>query len=182
MSGRRRLPGASLAFLLVAGALQLSGCPEDDSSPARASQSGDPDSNAGSDGGGGDRLDGGDLEYDGGGGDNASAGDNAGGDGDAGSGDGGVQAPREIGEPCAADGECASGLCLTELANGYCSADCVCLDCAEKVACPDGSHPTRLYLGGYVCRCMELCVNASTCQPGYACSMRNGANVCLPPA
>jgi hypothetical protein len=28
---------------------------------------------------------------------------------------------------------------------------------------------------------MKLCVNAEDCQAEYTCSLRNGANVCLPP-
>jgi len=85
---------------------------------------------------------------------------------------------RGLGEPCAADGECRSGICFSDAEEaGYCSRDC---DSDE--ACADGYHcrvgePPRCVRGnregiGSSCRTNE------DCHEGGFCATLNGVSWC----
>lgn len=81
----------------------------------------------------------------------------------------GVGAPNAIGEFCAANGDCASGQCLSgdRYLNGLCAADCGggCDDGTTCGATPDGQ------------KCLASCNADLDCRAGYICA--EGA--CAPP-
>ena len=107
--------------------------------------------------------------------------------------------PRGLGEPCGADGECASGTCFEDGGLRYCSRAC-------EGGCPGGYHCrggmcARGALGGVGDSCLEnedcesstvcavqgerrwctaVCTDASGCPPGFSCLEGDGARVCAP--
>lgn len=79
-----------------------------------------------------------------------------------------------LGEPCAADGECASGSCLADGESHYCSRAC-----DATTSCPSGYHCresacVRGTLGGIG----ESCVNNEDCAGGTFCAMRGSTSWC----
>lgn len=80
-----------------------------------------------------------------------------------------------IGEACATDEACASGLCATDWkGGGYCTQGC------GGTACPGSSSCVAFESGDF---CMANCAapgGQSTCRAGYTCTkLTNGQGVCL---
>ncbi len=89
-----------------------------------------------------------------------------------------------VGDPCALDNNCDSGLrCETDgLPGGYCTK----LNCNVQTSCPSGSLcKDNLDIGNFSTGfCVELCTTDTDCRwnEGYRCSdIGNGQKGCLPP-
>jgi hypothetical protein len=111
-----------------------------------------------------------------------SGGRAAGTGGAAGGSGGGGAVP--VGGPCGADGECATGQCITEAATPvYVGGYCTIRNCTNN--CPAGSHCTG---GGAIGSfgCFRECVIGQPCRDGYRCcpgSVPDAGTVglCVPP-
>ena len=70
-----------------------------------------------------------------------------------------------VGDPCATDTDCPSGLCLTASAgfpNGYCSSDCA------TASCPEGESCMPIGDGSQVA-CLRGCTEGKECRDGTQC-------------
>ena len=75
-----------------------------------------------------------------------------------------------IGAACLDGGECASGKCVAEWPEGYCTED----GCAPGT-CPDGAQCFDMPGGGT--SCLTPCDAQTPCRAGYTCG---GAGACIP--
>lgn len=112
-----------------------------------------------------------------------------------------VAGARGMGEPCDADAECASGLCLDDAGARYCSRPCTddaaCMN--DAFHCRGGSciRGPREGVGGVcvgnedcesgICAaagdrvwCTAFCDDANPCPAGLSCTEAGGARVCAP--
>ena len=67
------------------------------------------------------------------------------------------------------DAECATGLCVTQFAGGYCSTQC-----SASQTCPSGATCVELSPG--VDRCLQSCAADTECRTGFVCSV----HLCIP--
>lgn len=85
-----------------------------------------------------------------------------------------------IGDPCAAKGDCASGLCMQEerfgrptgFVGGYCVAPCGDGVCEEGTAC---------HLVADEPLCLLTCADDADCRPDYLCHLQDVVCVPRPP-
>lgn len=87
---------------------------------------------------------------------------------------------KTAGKTCEADGDCATGMCLTSIPGsfgsaamdapgGYCSATCTTnTDCGEGGVC-SGAFPGFGGAAATPGRCMQSCESAEDCRDGYRC-------------
>jgi hypothetical protein len=82
-----------------------------------------------------------------------------------------------IGAPCGNGAECASGTCLTNFVDGYCSAT----GCTSSSECGDGSICVQLSESVTDTACLKSCTAANGCRFGYECFALDAADsVCAP--
>ena len=91
-----------------------------------------------------------------------------------------VAGARSLGEPCATDGECGSGLCVTDGEARYCSVACDSgVDCAEDFHCRAGACVRgRLGRDGAPCLVAEDCQGERRCEAGLCASACETADDC----
>jgi len=103
------------------------------------------------------------------------AGGTAGASSDATTSDATTDAAVDIGTPCTANGDCASGVCIDEVRHtSYIGGYCTILGCAPATG--DGCPPGTVCSGGGAVMntmCFDRCSPSGSCRSGYVCCKAN---------
>ncbi|MCZ7682694.1 MAG: trypsin-like serine protease [Sandaracinaceae bacterium] len=85
-----------------------------------------------------------------------------------------LRASRQIGEPCAGDGECESGACASDASGGYCTHAC-----ERGDDCPAGFRCAEDRCArGALAAAGEPCTADGECRPGHFCAAQAGRRFC----